>query len=89
MRFASLAKESFAFTAAATRATTWKALTSGLPQENAYEVILRDALCSDTSPEGGVYFGTRNGKLYGSQNNGDSWEQIQNALPEVLCVKAF
>lgn len=68
---------------------TWEALTGGLPQENAYEVILRDALCSDASPEGGVYFGTRNGKLYGSQNNGDSWELIQNALPEILCVKAF
>jgi photosystem II stability/assembly factor-like uncharacterized protein len=68
---------------------TWEPLTNGLPQENAYEVILRDALCSDSSPEGGVYFGTRNGKLYGSQDNGDSWELIQNALPEILCVKAF
>ena len=68
---------------------SWEGLTNGLPQENAYEVILRDALASDTSESGGVYFGTRNGKLYGSQDNGDSWEQIQNALPEILCVKAY
>ena len=68
---------------------TWQALTKGLPQENAYEVILRDALSSDDSDAGGVYFGTRNGKLYGSQDNGDSWELIQNALPEILCVKAY
>jgi hypothetical protein len=67
---------------------TWQALTQGLPQENAYEVILRDALASDESASGGVYFGTRNGKLYGSQDNGDSWALIQNALPEILCVKA-
>jgi photosystem II stability/assembly factor-like uncharacterized protein len=68
---------------------SWEPLTNGLPQENAYEVILRDALCSDTSDAGGVYFGTRNGKLYGSSDNGDSWELIQNALPEILCVKAY
>lgn len=68
---------------------TWQALTNGLPQENAYEVILREALCSDTSDAGGVYFGTRNGKLYGSRDNGDSWELIQNSLPEILCVKAY
>ena len=65
---------------------TWEALTDGLPQENAYEVILRDALGSDGNS--GVFFGTRNGKLYGSDNNGDSWDLIQNALPEILCVKA-
>ena len=68
---------------------TWEPLTNGLPQENAYEVILRDALAADASDAGGVYFGTRNGKLYGSRDNGDSWEQIQNALPEILCVRAY
>jgi photosystem II stability/assembly factor-like uncharacterized protein len=67
----------------------WEPLTNGLPQENAYEVILRDAIAADESEQGGVYFGTRNGKLYGSADNGDSWEQIQNALPEILCVKAY
>jgi len=67
---------------------SWEALTEGLPQENAYEVILRDALTSETSEAGGIYFGTRGGKLYGSDNNGDSWKLIQNSLPGILCVKA-
>lgn len=66
---------------------TWEALTNGLPQENAYEVILRDALTSDQ--DNGVYFGTRNGHLYGSQDGGDSWDAIQTALPEILCVRAY
>ncbi len=65
---------------------TWQALENGLPQENAYEVILRDAMCS-TGNE--VYFGTKNGKLFGSRDNGDSWEMIQGSLPEINCVKAF
>lgn len=68
---------------------SWEALTNGLPQENAYEVVLRDALASDASETGGIYFGTRNGKLYGSCDNGDSWDLIQNSLPEILCVKAY
>ena len=65
---------------------SWEALTNGLPQENAYEVILRDAL---TSVGDEVYFGTKNGKLFGSTDNGDSWEMIQGSLPEINCVKAY
>jgi hypothetical protein len=65
---------------------TWEPLTKGLPQENAYEVILRDAM--DAAGDE-VYFGTKNGKLFGSRDNGDSWEMIQGALPEINCVKAY
>lgn len=65
---------------------TWQALTNGLPQENAYEVILRDAMDSTRNE---IYFGTKNGKLFGSADNGDSWEMIQGSLPEINCVKAY
>jgi photosystem II stability/assembly factor-like uncharacterized protein len=65
---------------------SWQPLTDGLPQENAYEVILRDAVASVGSE---VYFGTKNGKLFGSRNDGDRWETIQDSLPEICCVKAY
>lgn len=65
---------------------SWEALEKGLPQENAYEVILRDAVASAGNE---VYFGTKNGKLFGSRDNGDSWEMIQGSLPEINCVKAY
>ena len=65
---------------------SWEPLTNGLPQENAYEVILRDAV---TSAGNEVYFGTKNGKLFGSTDNGDSWEMIQGSLPEINCVRAY
>ncbi|MEP6944727.1 MAG: exo-alpha-sialidase [Acidobacteriota bacterium] len=64
----------------------WKPLTKGLPQKDAYEVILRDAVDS-TGDE--VYFGTKNGKLFGSADNGDSWKTIQGSLPEITCVKSY
>lgn len=67
---------------------TWEPMTNGLPQENALETVLRDAMCADELKPTGVYFGTRNGKLFGSTNSGDSWSAIEESLPPVVCVKA-
>lgn len=65
---------------------SWGPLAKGLPQKNAYEVVLRDAVGS-TGNE--VYFGTKNGKLFGSPDDGDSWKLIEGSLPEICCVKAY
>ena len=67
---------------------SWEPLTNGLPQENALETVLRDGMSSDGMQPTGIYFGTRNGKLFGSNNAGDSWMSIQESLPPVVCVKA-
>jgi photosystem II stability/assembly factor-like uncharacterized protein len=67
---------------------SWKPLTKGLPQENAFETVLRDGLTADGCETAGVYFGTRNGKLFGSADEGDSWREIADALPAIVCVKA-
>jgi photosystem II stability/assembly factor-like uncharacterized protein len=65
---------------------SWQPLTKGLPQKNAYEVILRDGM---TSVGDSIFFGTKNGKLYGSLDDGDSWKLIEGSLPEITCVKAY
>ena len=67
---------------------SWEALTRGLPQKNALEVVLRDGLTTDTHDPAGIYFGTRSGKVYGSSDEGKSWQLIQEGLPSVVCVKA-
>ena len=36
----------------------------------------------------GVYFGTRSGKLFGSSDEGKSWEELVDVLPPVVSVKA-
>ena len=59
-------KASCASTARATPARSWEPMTNGLPQEDAYETVLRDALAVDALDPAGVYFGTRSGKLFGS-----------------------
>ena len=67
---------------------SWEPLSEGLPQEDAYETVLRDALETDAADPAGVYFGTRSGRLYGSSDEGDSWGLIREGLPPVVCVKA-
>lgn len=67
---------------------SWEPLGDGLPQEGAYEVVLRDSLAADGHRTAGIYFGTRSGKLFGSADEGDSWMEIAGALPPIVCVKA-
>jgi len=59
-----------------------------LPQQNALETVLRDGLATDTCEPAGVYFGTRSGKVYGSADEGKSWQLLWGGLPPVLCVNA-
>jgi len=66
---------------------SWSAMTNGLPQENAHETVLRDALAVDVLQPAGVYFGTRSGKLFGSADEGESWMEIVDGLPPIVAVK--
>ncbi|HEV7666839.1 MAG TPA: exo-alpha-sialidase [Chloroflexota bacterium] len=65
----------------------WEALTKGLPQENCYVNVLRDAMTVDALDECGVYFGTTGGQVYGSKDAGDTWAPIVRDLPAVLSVE--
>ena len=67
---------------------SWEALTRGLPQKGAYETILRDAMTADSLDPAGIYFGTRNGELYGSIDDGKNWKRLLGGLPSIVCVKA-
>jgi photosystem II stability/assembly factor-like uncharacterized protein len=66
----------------------WEPLARGLPQENCYVNVLRDAMCVDSLDPCGVYFGTSGGQVYGSPDGGDSWTPIVRDLPYVLSVEA-
>jgi photosystem II stability/assembly factor-like uncharacterized protein len=66
----------------------WEPLTKGLPQENCYVNILRDAMSTDSLDPCGVYFGTTGGQVYASADGGDSWNAIVRDLPAVLSVEA-
>jgi photosystem II stability/assembly factor-like uncharacterized protein len=65
----------------------WEPLTNGLPQENCYVNVLRDAMAIDTLDHCGVYFGTTGGQVYASPDAGDTWAPIVRDLPAVLSVE--
>jgi photosystem II stability/assembly factor-like uncharacterized protein len=65
----------------------WEALTHGLPQENCYVNVLRDAMAVDSLDSCGVYFGTTGGQVYASADAGDTWTAIARDLPAVLSVE--
>lgn len=65
----------------------WEALTDGLPQQNCYVNVLRDAMAVDGLDPGGIYFGTTGGQVYASADGGDHWTSIVRDLPPVLAVE--
>jgi hypothetical protein len=69
------------------RGREWEALTNGLPQQDCYVNVLRDAMAVDALDACGVYFGTTGGQVYASADAGDSWAPIVRDLPPVLSVE--
>jgi hypothetical protein len=67
---------------------TWQALTTGLPQRDAHLTVLRDGFTTDGQDPAGLYFGTRTGEVYASNDDGDSWRLLAQHLPPVMSVRA-
>jgi photosystem II stability/assembly factor-like uncharacterized protein len=67
---------------------SWQPLTAGLPQQDAYETVLRDALAVDSLDPAGIAFGTRSGKVFASADEGESWALVAGGLPPIVSVKA-
>jgi photosystem II stability/assembly factor-like uncharacterized protein len=65
----------------------WEPLVRGLPQQDCYVNVLRDAMAVDTFDPCGVYFGTTGGQVYASADGGDSWHAIARDLPPVYSVE--
>ena len=65
----------------------WEPLSKGLPQDNCYVNVLRDAMAVDSMDDCGIYFGTTGGQVYASADAGDSWAPIVRDLPAVLSVE--
>lgn len=74
--------------------STWEPRTAGLPQEDAWVTVLREALATlgsgqpGAGPRCGVYFGTATGHLFAGRD-GRSFETVASHLPKILSVEAF
>jgi len=66
---------------------SWTEVGAGLP-DNAWTAVMRDAMCADDHETAGLYVGGRNGSVFCSADEGESWSEIHRDLPDVLVVRA-
>ena len=68
---------------------SWRDLREGLPQQDAYFGVLRQAMATDRLEPAGVYFGTSGGQLFVSPDEGESWRSPARHLPAILSVETL
>ncbi len=68
---------------------TWQAMRAGLPQQDAYFGVLRQAMATDRHDPAGIYFGTTGGELYASADEGESFDMIASHLPAIYSVETM
>ena len=66
---------------------TWKRQDKGLPREQAWLTVKRQAMAADTGKPAGVYFGTTGGEVWASRDEGSSWSCLARHLPEIYSVE--
>lgn len=66
---------------------TWQRQTTGLPAAQAWWTVKRQAMTVDRAHVAGVYFGTTSGELWGSRDEGCSWQILARHLPEIYAVE--
>jgi photosystem II stability/assembly factor-like uncharacterized protein len=69
--------------------SSWSDLRRGLPQENAFLNVLRQAMATDSLQPAGVYFGTGSGLVYGSADEGETWTCLSEHLPTISSVETM
>jgi photosystem II stability/assembly factor-like uncharacterized protein len=66
---------------------SWTEVGAGLP-DHAWTAVMRDAMCADDRDPTGLYVGTRDGCVYASADEGETFTLVADHLPDVLTVRA-
>ena len=75
--------------ARATAARTGATCREGLPQSGAYFGVMRQAMATDALDPAGVYFGTSNGSVYASRDEGETWVCLARDLPAISSIETL
>lgn len=65
---------------------TFETLRNGLPQNKAYDLVLRHGMDIDDDGET-LAFGSTTGGLWVSENQGNEWTCVSEHLPPIYCVR--
>jgi photosystem II stability/assembly factor-like uncharacterized protein len=66
---------------------SWRRLGSGLPGEQAWWTVKRQAMAADALDPVGLYFGTTSGELWMSADEGEHWLGVTRHLPEIYALE--
>lgn len=66
---------------------SWQRLDVGLPPEQAWWTVKRQAMTADSHDPVGLYFGTTSGDLWASVSEGGTWTCLARHLPEIYAVE--
>ena len=67
---------------------SWQRQDAGLPQQQAWWTVKRQAMAADANREVGLYLGTSSGELWHSRVEGSHWQCLARHLPEIYAVEA-
>ncbi|WP_299847242.1 exo-alpha-sialidase [uncultured Roseovarius sp.] len=68
---------------------SWTARQNGLPAQNCFFTVLRQAMATDMATPAGIYFGTNTGSVFASTDEGDNWAEIARHLPTILSIEVL
>jgi hypothetical protein len=66
---------------------TWRRRDRGMPREQAWWTVKRQAFAADGLDPLGLYFGTTSGELWASVDEGRSWRSLAAHLPHIYAVE--
>lgn len=67
---------------------SWERQDKGLPKEQAWYTVKRQAMCADARTPVGLYFGTTSGELWASADEGKTWRCLAAHLPHIYSVES-
>ena len=66
---------------------SWQRLAQGLPRQQAWWTLKRQAMTVDSQASPALYLGTTSGELWIGHDEGAQWENIARHLPEIYAVE--
>jgi len=66
---------------------SWQRQDGGLPREQAWMTVMRQAMVADAGDPLGLYFGTTQGELWASAGEGEHFRCIARHLPRIFSVE--
>lgn len=66
---------------------SWQRQDAGMPSEQAWWTVKRQAMTIDAHAPVGVYFGTTSGEIWATRNEGEKWVCIARHLPHIYSLE--